>query len=215
MFSLGFPASASGKEAACQCRKCKRCRFNPLTGKIPWRKAWQPTPVFLPGESPWTEEPGRLQSMRSRRVGHVRQAHIYMYIQYVYICMYTYSLIQIEAVSKPSLSPCSQLPVLGDLSSALSSLGPFQGFPSCLAITALDVWPRFWIHASRSGRTTGSVTAGPLRLMGDGPSAGCGSESSRAGCKEPGAERQVFPGRWAPPSQAACRQGSSGTQCSL
>ena len=31
-----------------------------LGGKIPLRKAWQPTPVFLPGESPWTEEPGRL-----------------------------------------------------------------------------------------------------------------------------------------------------------
>ena len=27
-------------------------------GKIPWRRAWQPTPVFLPGESTWTEEPG-------------------------------------------------------------------------------------------------------------------------------------------------------------
>ena len=26
----------------------------------PWRRAWQPTPVFLPGESPWTEEPGGL-----------------------------------------------------------------------------------------------------------------------------------------------------------
>ena len=32
-------------------------------GKIPWRRAWLPTPVFLPGESPWTEEPGRLPSM--------------------------------------------------------------------------------------------------------------------------------------------------------
>ena len=30
--------------------------------------AWQPTPVFLPGESPWTEEPGGLQSMRSQRI---------------------------------------------------------------------------------------------------------------------------------------------------
>ena len=37
-------------------------------GKIPWRRAWQPTPVFLPGESPWTEEPGGLQSMDSQRV---------------------------------------------------------------------------------------------------------------------------------------------------
>ena len=32
--------------------------------------AWQPTPVFLPGESPWTVVPGRLRSMGSQRVGH-------------------------------------------------------------------------------------------------------------------------------------------------
>ena len=41
-----------------------------LVGKIPWRRAWQPTPVFLPGESLQTEKPGRLQSMGSQRVGH-------------------------------------------------------------------------------------------------------------------------------------------------
>ena len=44
--------------------------FNPWVGKIPWKRTWQPTPVFLPGESPQTEEPGRLQSMGSQRVGH-------------------------------------------------------------------------------------------------------------------------------------------------
>ena len=32
--------------------------------------AWQPTPAFMPGEPPWTEEPGGLQSMGSQRVGH-------------------------------------------------------------------------------------------------------------------------------------------------
>ena len=31
--------------------RCKRCGFDPWVGKIPWRRAWQPTPVFLPGES--------------------------------------------------------------------------------------------------------------------------------------------------------------------
>ena len=36
-----------------------------LGGKIPWRRGWQPSPVYLPGESPQTEEPGRLQSMGS------------------------------------------------------------------------------------------------------------------------------------------------------
>ena len=35
-----------------------------------WRRKWQPTPVFLPGESQRTEEPGRPWSMRLQRVGH-------------------------------------------------------------------------------------------------------------------------------------------------
>ena len=47
----GFPGGTSGKEPACQCRRHKRCRFDPWIGKIPWRRVWQPTPGFLPGES--------------------------------------------------------------------------------------------------------------------------------------------------------------------
>ena len=41
-----------------------------LVGKVPWRREWQPTPVFLPGESPWTEQPGELQSMGCKKVRH-------------------------------------------------------------------------------------------------------------------------------------------------
>ena len=47
----GFPGSASAKELTCQCRGCKRCCFDPWVRKSPWRRAWQPTLVFLPGES--------------------------------------------------------------------------------------------------------------------------------------------------------------------
>ena len=47
---LGFPGSASGKESACQCRRHKKCEFDPWVRKIPWRWACQPTPVFLSGE---------------------------------------------------------------------------------------------------------------------------------------------------------------------
>ena len=47
----GFPDGASGKESACQCRRHKRRRFDPWVRKIPWRRAWQPIPVFLPGKS--------------------------------------------------------------------------------------------------------------------------------------------------------------------
>ena len=35
-----------------------------------WRRQWHPTPVLLPGKSHGQEEPGRLQSMGSQRVGH-------------------------------------------------------------------------------------------------------------------------------------------------
>ena len=67
---LGFPGGASGKEPVFQCREHKRWVFDPWGGKIPWRRAWQPTPVFLPGESPWTEEPGELlHSTGLQRVG--------------------------------------------------------------------------------------------------------------------------------------------------
>ena len=44
---LGFPVDASGKESACQCR---RHGFDPWIRKIPWRRKWQSTTVFLPGE---------------------------------------------------------------------------------------------------------------------------------------------------------------------
>ena len=48
---MGFPGGATGKDPACQFRRGKRCGFYPWVGKIPWRRAWQPTPVFLPIES--------------------------------------------------------------------------------------------------------------------------------------------------------------------
>ena len=55
----GFPGGSCGKEPDCQCRRCKRCQFEPCVRKIPWRRA-KPG-EFLPGEIPWTEEPGGLQ----------------------------------------------------------------------------------------------------------------------------------------------------------
>ena len=59
---MGFPGGASGKEPACQCR---RCRFDPWIGKILCRRKWQPTPVFLPGESH-----GQRSLVRLQRGGH-------------------------------------------------------------------------------------------------------------------------------------------------
>ena len=44
----GFPHGASGKESACQCRRHQRYVFDPWVRKIPWRRTWQVTSVFLP-----------------------------------------------------------------------------------------------------------------------------------------------------------------------
>ena len=46
----GFPGGTSRKELVCQCRRHKKCRFDPWVKKIPWRRAWQPTPVFTSRE---------------------------------------------------------------------------------------------------------------------------------------------------------------------
>ena len=48
----GFSGGTSGKEPAYECRSCKRPTFYPWVRKIPCRRAWQPTPTFLTGETP-------------------------------------------------------------------------------------------------------------------------------------------------------------------
>ena len=68
---LRLPWWLSGKEFTCQCR---RCGLDPWVGKVPWRRKWQPTPVFLPGKphglrslvggSPW----GREESGTTKRL---------------------------------------------------------------------------------------------------------------------------------------------------
>ena len=64
------------------------------TGSIPGsgritgvRKGNPPTPVFLPGEFPWTEEPGGLQSMGLKRAGHSEHACMHMLT-----CIHTHRL---------------------------------------------------------------------------------------------------------------------------
>ena len=64
--ALGPLRWLSGKESSCQRRRCKRHRFDPWARKIPWRRKWQLTPVFLlekshgqrslVGYSPWGHE---------------------------------------------------------------------------------------------------------------------------------------------------------------
>ena len=65
-----LPRWLSGKESTCQCRRCKRCRFDPWIGKIPWRRKWQPTPVLLPGKSHGRRSLAGYSPRGSKSVGH-------------------------------------------------------------------------------------------------------------------------------------------------
>ena len=67
MYVCGLPWWLSQQRTWLQ---CERPGFDSWVGKIRSRRAWQLTLVFLPEESPWTEEPGRVQSMGLPRVGH-------------------------------------------------------------------------------------------------------------------------------------------------
>ena len=64
ILSHGLPWWLSGKESACQCR---RRRFDPSVDKMPWRRKMAIYCSILAWEIPWTEEPGGLQSMDSKK----------------------------------------------------------------------------------------------------------------------------------------------------
>ena len=90
---MHIPRCHSDKEPACSAGDMRHM-FDPWGGKIPWRRAWQPTPVFLPGEShgqrslegygPWgckeSDITERLNTLASMQCTKLRLDFIYIYI---------------------------------------------------------------------------------------------------------------------------------------
>ena len=105
-----LPAGASGEEPTCQCRRHKRCGFDPWVRKISWRRAWLPIPALLPGES-HRQELGRRQSVAHTEVGVTER--LSMHIQPP-----TQPSCSAPAASSPPLV-CSQGRVLGPVPSSL------------------------------------------------------------------------------------------------
>ena len=69
MLQRGFPGGTTGKEPVCQCRRRKRGGFDPWVGKIPWRRAWQSTPVFFLGKFHGQRSLVSYSSWRSKGIG--------------------------------------------------------------------------------------------------------------------------------------------------
>ena len=66
----GFPAGSSGKVSSCQCRSLRRRRVNLWVDTIPWKRKWQPIPVFLPGKSHGQRGLAGYSPWDCQRVGH-------------------------------------------------------------------------------------------------------------------------------------------------
>ena len=65
----GFPGGSDGKESACNVGDLGSI---PRLGRFPpWRREWQPTPLFLPGEFHGQRSLAGLQYMEFQRVGHI------------------------------------------------------------------------------------------------------------------------------------------------
>ena len=100
--ALAIKKKKKKKKPSCQCRRHKTPKFDPWIGKVPWRKAWQHTPVFLPGEfhgqkrltgySPWglkemaANEPTSQARQRSHDPGH-QVAVLFSRVQYISSCL--------------------------------------------------------------------------------------------------------------------------------
>ena len=67
IFCGGFPGGSDDKRICLQCRKCG---LDPWFGKIPWRREWQLTPVFLPGKSHGQGSLVGYSSLGHKRVEH-------------------------------------------------------------------------------------------------------------------------------------------------
>ena len=66
--------------------QCRRHRFDSWVG-IPWRRKWQPTPVFLPEKNPWTNNPRAGGATVQRVTKSQTWVNSWAWVQF-YICMY-------------------------------------------------------------------------------------------------------------------------------
>ena len=93
-------------------QRCKRHGFNCWVRKIPWRKAWQPTPVFLPGESHgqrslWTTVHRVTKSQRRLKQLSIAQ-HLFTNILYKYNIYFVHLFLHMKRVTINYFSPCSE-----------------------------------------------------------------------------------------------------------
>ena len=107
--SWGFPGSASGKETAWQCSRHKKPQVRSRGEEDPLKKGMATHSSIRAWRIPWTEEPGGLQSMRSRSQPRLKRQSTRAHIQ---IWSFRASEAHCLAVKPPVLCPCHSRPCL-------------------------------------------------------------------------------------------------------
>ena len=170
----GLPRWLSGKESAFQCR---RCRFHPWVGKIPWRRKWQPSLILLPGEShgqrslagysPWSQRVRHILATGRAHTHTDTHTHVYMQNNKMRASP---SLKDVWRSGDPTRAWGLQCGLEWEPQAAVSSLGSSRR--CCSAFPALL---RLWLHSpfSELGPFAPSVSlpviAGLRRLNGSAP----------------------------------------------
>ena len=119
----GFPGGSVGKKIHLQCRKC---RFNPWVGKIPWSMTTYSS--ILAWRIPWKEEPGGLQYIGRKELGTTevtKQAHTCAQVKFFTGSSIKYNQIAYAAATAKSLQSC---PTLCDPIDAAYQAPPSLGF---------------------------------------------------------------------------------------
>ena len=87
---IGLPRQHSGKKSSCQYRRDRRCKIDPWVGKIPWRRKWQLTPVFLSGKSHgqrslvgYSSQSHKESDMTEHYIGYIRHCSFMFALKYL------------------------------------------------------------------------------------------------------------------------------------
>ena len=102
----GFPGGTVVKNPSAIAGDVRAAGLTPGSGRSLGGRKWQSTPVFLPGKSPWTKEPGRLQSMGLQRIGH--NPHTCMHVGHFKLISYrvkAYKIKRSKAYKRLKLTP--------------------------------------------------------------------------------------------------------------
>ena len=124
------------KNSPCQCRRHRRWEFDLWVGKIPWRRKWQPTPVFLPGRSPGQRSLAGCSPWGHKRVRHnwsPTTKDIIVNLLILKHCVWKIHLFAIQAITKSKNKKIQSLKNFYKSFGLSTILKDKEGFPSSSA----------------------------------------------------------------------------------